>query len=413
MDSSSSPATESLAVDTIDRAPEGWLNRNVLGMGLTSFLSDFGHEMATAILPAFLVSIGAGAAALGIIEGVADAVASFVKLASGYASDRWSERKRVATLGYVLTGVSKATFALAWSWPLVLTGRVAGWFGRGIRGPVRDAMLADSVAPADRGRAFGFHRASDTAGAVAGPLVAALLVGAISLRSIFVLTLIPGLASAAAFFWLVRDPPRLTHQRRFFASLRALPRGFLLFLVPVGLFGIADFAPTLLILRAQDALTGSRGPAAAMTAGIALYVVRNALYAAASFPIGALSDRLGRRPLLAAGYGLAALTFAGFAWLPVSLPAYVVLFGLAGIFIAAEDTLEGALAADLLRAGERGLGYGVLGTVNGVGDLVSSLAVGGLWSVAGLGVGFGYAVVVAGVGALLLAVIPAGWFATR
>ena len=413
MRSSTTPAPDSRAVDAIDSAPESWLNRNVLGMGLTSFLSDFGHEMATAILPAFLVSIGAGAAALGIIEGIADAVASFVKLGAGYASDRWVERKRVATFGYVLTGVSKATFALAWSWPPVLAGRVAGWFGRGIRGPVRDAMLADSVAPADRGRAFGFHRASDTAGAVAGPLVAALLVGAISLRSIFVLTLPPGVASAVAFYCLVRHPPRLTHQRRFFASLRSLPRGFLLFLVPVGLFGIADFAPTLLILRAQAALTGSRGLAAAVTAGVALYVVRNVFYAAASFPIGALSDQIGRRALLAAGYGLAALTFAGFAWLPVSLPMYVVLFGLAGILLAAGDTLGGALAADLLGAGERGLGYGVLGTVNGIGDLVSSLVVGGLWSVAGIGVGFGYAVVVAGAGALLLAVIPAGWFATR
>ncbi len=400
-------AAESIAVE--EAAPAGgWLNRNVLGMGLTSFLSDFGHEMATAILPAFLASIGAGPAALGTIEGVADAVSSFVKVGAGYSADRWGHRKAVAVLGYVLTGVSKASFALASSWPPVLAGRVVGWFGRGIRGPVRDAMLAESVPPEARGRAFGFHRAGDTAGAVAGPLVALLLLGVLDLRGIFVLTLIPGLLSALAFALLVSDPPRRGGGERFLASLRAVPRPFRRLLVAVGLFGIADFAPTLLILQAQLALTPSLGRAAATSAGVALYLLRNALYTVASYPLGALSDRFGRRDLLAGGYALAGLTFAGFAWLPARLPVLGGLFALAGVFIAAEDTLEGALAADLLPERGRGLGYGLLGSVNGVGDLVSSVVVGALWAALGATAGFAYATALslAAAAVLLVAVRP-------
>lgn len=139
---------------TIDaQSPQkGWLNRNVIGMTLSSFFSDAGHEMATAILPLFLVSIGAPAAALGIIEGVADAVSSFAKLGAGWFSDRVGRRKPIAVTGYLLTGLTTGLFALAASWPHVLLARMAGWFGRGIRGPVRDAMLVESVTPETRGR---------------------------------------------------------------------------------------------------------------------------------------------------------------------------------------------------------------------------------------------------------------------
>ncbi len=382
-----------------------WLNRNVVGMGVTSFLSDFGHEMATAILPAFLASIGAGPAVLGLIEGIADAVSSFVKVWAGHASDRWGHRKAIAVMGYALTGISKASFALATTWHLVLLGRVVGWFGRGIRGPVRDAMLAESVPPLARGRAFGFHRASDTAGAVAGPLCALVALHLIGMRSIFLLTLGPGLLAAFAFATFVRDPSPDRQGHRFLTSLRTLPSGFRRFMLAVGLFGIADCAPTLLILRVQRDLEPLHGLAVAASAGVGLYLLRNVLYASASYPIGSLSDRIDRRALLAAGYGLAALTFAGFAWLRLTIPIAAVLFALAGIFIAAEDTLEGALAADLLHAESRGLGFGILATVNGVGDFVSSAVVGALWGLVGAEVGFTYAAVVSLLAALVLLVL--------
>ena len=348
------PDREASATDPVparEEAPAtttaGWLNRNVVAMGLTSFLSDFGHEMATALLPAFLLTIGAGPAILGTIEGISDTVSSFIKIGAGYSSDRWGHRKAVAVLGYFLTGVAKALFALAQTWPPVPVGRVVGWFGRGIHGPIRDAMLAESVALVARGRAFGFHRAGDTAGAVARPSVALLLIGTLGLRGSFLLTLVPGLLAALLFALLVRDPP-------------------------------------------QRSLTPALGQGLAATTGVGLNLLRNVLYTLAAFPIGLLSDRFGRRPLLAAGYGLAGLTFAGFAWLPPVIPVLAVLFALAGIFIAAEDTLEGALVADLLGS-NRGLGYGILGTVNGVGNLTSSVVVGVLWAAFGVTVCFAYA----------------------
>jgi MFS family permease/HEAT repeat protein len=395
-----------------DGGHPAWLNRNVIGMGLTSLLSDAGHEMATAVLPAFLTTIGAAAGALGAIEGVADAVSSFAKLGSGWWSDRIGHRKAIAVGGYALTGASTGIFALATGWPLVLAGRVIGWFGRGIRGSLRDAMLAESVDPAHVGKAFGFHRAGDTLGAIIGPLLGVAVIGllhprltdaSMPFRIVFVLTLIPGLGAALAFAIMVRERRRApNHNLAFWHSLRSLPLPFRRFLVGVFVFGLADFAPTLLILRATDVLSPAHGIAHAAQLAAVLYAVRNLFYAGASFPIGVLGDRLGRRGLLAAGYGLAALTFMGFMSSISTLPYLLLLFAAAGVFIAIEDALEGAIAADLLPAETRGLGYGVLGSVNGVGDLISSLTVGFLWTHVSVNAGLLYAVVLSVIGAGLI-----------
>jgi MFS family permease len=396
---------------------DGWLNRSVLGMGLTSFLSDAGHEMATAVLAAFLAVLGVPVYALGVIEGVADALSSFVKLGAGWWSDRLGHRKAIATTGYALTGVAKALFALAVGWPLVLVGRSLAWFGRGIRGPLRDAMLAESVAAKDRGKAFGFHRAGDTLGAVVGPLIAAWLLTLLApvavadpstpYRIIFLLTLFPGLGAALAFALMVREKRRPPdHSIRFWASVRALPSPFRRLLSGVGVFGLGDFSPTLLILAATSLMTPVYGTITAAQTGALLYALRNALYAAASYPVGAMSDRYSRRSLLAAGYVLAALVMVGFAamflWSFTSLLVLAVLFALAGVFTAFVDTLEGALTADLVPdVTLRGTAFGVMGTVNGVGDLVSSVVVGLLWSVSP-SLGFGYAALLMIGGAALL-----------
>jgi MFS family permease len=382
--------------------PRKWLNRNVLGMGLTSLLSDLGHESATAVLPAFLRTIGASATALGVIEGVADAVASFVKLGAGWYSDRVGQRKPITVAGYALTGVSTGLFAVAWSWPLVLVARAIGWFGRGIRGPLRDAILSESVAQEDTGKAFGFHRAGDTLGAIIGPLLAIWIIGYLEstpladpsqpFRVVFLLTLIPGIGSALAFALMVKEQRRpANHALRFWATLRALPRSYKRFLVGVGVFGVGDFAHTLLILRATELLTPEFGVTHAAQLAALLYTVRNIFYTLASYPIGALSDVIGRRGLLAMGYGSAAVMCVGFIFPLSSLWYLGVLFALAGTYIAVEDALEGAIAADLLPPEIRGLGYGMLGTVNGIGDLCSSIIVGLLWTHATSAVGFGYA----------------------
>lgn len=393
-----------------------WLNRNVLGMGLTSLLSDAGHEMATAVLPGFLAVLGVSAAALGAIEGVADSVSSFAKLGAGWFSDRLGHRKSITVGGYFLTGVSKSLFAFAYGWPLVLLGRTLGWFGRGVRGPLRDAMLASSVPSEARGKAFGFHRAGDTLGAIIGPLLAVGLLAylhhrssdpSVPFRLVFLLTLIPGLGSGAAFAILVREKRSAPSDLKLWRTVKALPHSFRRYLWGVGVFGMGDFARTLMILAATLVLTPVRGVGhAAQIAGL-LYVGHNVSYAAFSYPVGALSDRLGRRGMLALGYLAGALVslgfFSAFFWQLDAILYLLSLFVLAGFSIAVVDVLEGALTADLV-ADEmlRGTAYGVLGTVNGVGDLMASVVVGSLWTASSPEAAFVYAALLMATGAAVI-----------
>lgn len=383
-----------------------WLNRTVIGAGLASFLSDFSHEAVTALLPAFLTALGAPVYALGLIEGISDGASSFVKLLAGHYADRTGHGKAIALVGYVVTGLFPAVVAVAASWPVVLVARAAGWMGRGIRGPPRDAILSASVAEPDLGKAFGFHRAGDTLGALAGPALALAFVATIGLREVFWLALIPGLLAIAAFGLLVRAerPLPQTDRVSLVASLAGLPPRFRAFLSAVFVFGLADFSHTLLIAYATVALTPALGLVQAAAAGAGLYLVRNATYALASYPLGSLGDRVGRSRLLIGGYLLAVVTFLGFAIAPPSIPGFALLFGLAGIYIAAEDTLEGAVAGGLNSAGRRGIAFGALATVNGVGDLVSSIAIGFVFALAGYPAGFALAAVVAAAGTILLTV---------
>jgi len=175
-----------------------WFTASVLGFGLASLLSDAGHEAATSALPALLVSMGAAPAALGIIEGIADGLASFAKLGGGWLADRPHLRKPIAVLGYFITGLSTGAYGLAGGWGHLLAARSVGWLARGMRGPARDAMLADAVPPEVRGRAFGFHRAMDSMGAVLGPLLSMALLASAPLRGVFAWTMVPGVLAALA-----------------------------------------------------------------------------------------------------------------------------------------------------------------------------------------------------------------------
>ncbi|HRE46218.1 MAG TPA: MFS transporter, partial [Aggregatilineales bacterium] len=159
------------------QTPKRWFNRTVIGAGLTSAFGDFCYETTTVILPGFLSVLGLPAALLGTIEGIADAIASFTKMGAGYIADKLGHRKRLVLLGYGLTPVGQILIALAVGWHLLLLGRIVSWFGKGLRGPLRDAIVVQSVTPQIRGRAFGFHRAMDTLGAVFGPLLGVLLLG--------------------------------------------------------------------------------------------------------------------------------------------------------------------------------------------------------------------------------------------
>jgi MFS family permease len=360
------------------------------------------HEMTTVILPMFLASLGSSAAVLGFIEGVADAASSFIKLWMGWYSDRVGRRKPIMVVGYILTAL-KGTFALATAWHHVLFIRVFAWMGRGARGPVRDALLADVVSPEYYGRAFGFHSAMDTVGAIIGPAIALSLIGWLTCRQIFLVSFIPGMLAVACVVFLVRDRVRHpNHAHQFRASLTVLPSPYKIFLLSVGVFGLGNFAHTLLILRAIEVLTPLRGAESAAFTAALLYTLHNIVYAALAYPVGYLSERFGKRQLLGLGYLLFILMCVGFAVGHTGFGALAALFCLAGLYMALIDSMERALAADLLPEELRGTGYGVLATVNGVGDFVSSFVVGLLWSGIAPAAGFGYAAVLCFIGLILL-----------
>jgi MFS family permease len=302
-----------------DNRPNGWLNRTVVGAGLTSALGDFCYETTTVILPGFLAVLGVPAAMLGIIEGIADAVMSFTKMVAGYVADKFGHRKLLVLVGYGLTPLGQALIALALGWPLILLGRIISWLGKGLRGPLRDAIVVQSITPQTCGRAFGFHRAMDTIGAVAGPLLGVALPSwaqgfhwetpADPFRLVFWLTLVPGVLAVIAFLTLVRDPEQSPNPAlKFFSTLRDLPVRFKRYLGAVGIFGVGDFSHSLLILAATQLLAPSMGLIeAAQVAGL-LYVWRNVVQVATSYPIGVLADRYGQRCVLIAGYALGVLT---------------------------------------------------------------------------------------------------------
>ncbi|BBP04919.1 MFS transporter [Sulfuriferula plumbiphila] len=403
---------------TRQEQPGGWLNRTVAGAGITSALGDFCYETTTVILPGFLAVLGIPAAALGIIEGIADAVASFTKMVSGYIADKMGHRKLLVLVGYGLTPAGQVLIALAAGWPLLLLGRLVSWFGKGLRGPLRDAIVIQAVSPETRGRAFGFHRAADTIGAVVGPLLGVALLGLAQdwhwenasgpFRFVLWLSVIPGVLAVLAFLTLVKDPQHSSNPAlKFFSSLRGLPTRFKRYLGAVGIFGIGDFSHSLLILAATTLLTASMGVVhAAQVAGL-LYVWRNVVQVAVSYPVGVLADRFGHLPVLVVGYVLGALTaiLAALAfWFSIdSILLLGVIFFIAGLYVAVQEALESTVTADMVGADKLAMSYGALGTVNGTAKFISSTAVGVLWTVVSPVFSFGLAAVLMAAGTLALA----------
>ena len=358
-----------------------WLNKNVLGISLTSLFSDMSHEMATAILPFFIVfDLGGTAAIVGLVEGASDGASSVVKSYSGYFSDKIARRTPLMYLGYALTAALIPAIGFCTSWYQVLALRVGAWMGRGARGPPRDALLTDSVPAKSEGKAFGFQRAMDTAGAAIGPAIALLLIPHVSYSSIFFVSFAPGIASVVVVALLVKEVggARKATYHTFRSSLAGLPRRFKLYLAGVGLFGIANFSNVIFTLRAEQVLQPSRGATSASEFAVLLYVILNAVYAVASFPVGHLADRVPKRVLLASGYLVFALACIASIFESPYTPLLAAIFILAGLQAAIVDTVEGAYAAELLEQSDRGSGFGLLQTVNGIGDFTSSTLIGAM-----------------------------------
>jgi len=383
-----------------------WLNRTVLGVGLTSLCSDWSHETATAILPAFLAAIGAGPAWLGAIEGLADGLSSFAKLAAGHYTDKLKRRKPLAVLGYAFTALSTASFGIAQHAPHVLFARVAAWLGRGVRSPAKKALLAADVPPGAYGRAFGLERLMDTLGAVLGPLTALWLLEATShsYRQVFFWTLLPGLGAVVCFWFLVRERAVAAPSRRsFLRGLRALPIPFRRLLLGVGIFGAGDFSHSLLILYASRMLAPRHGFARATIFAVGLYTVHNIFYAASAYLSGWISDHVPQRKfVLATGYALAGITAILLCTETQSLGLLAAIFVLAGLYIGTEEPLEDSLAAELVPRDQHGMAFGTLAAVNAFGDFVSSLLVGFLWSTVSVKMAFTSAAILFFGGAILI-----------
>jgi MFS family permease len=408
---------EAELVAAIATRSKGWLNRTVVGAGITSALGDFCYETTTVILPGFLAVLGLPASVLGTIEGIADAVASFTKMASGYVADKLGHRKLLVLVGYGLTPLGQALIALAAGWPLILLGRMVSWFGKGLRGPLRDAIVIQAVTPETKGRAFGFHRAADTIGAVLGPLLGVALLGwaqglhwdgaAGPFRLVLWLSVIPGALAVLAFLTLVRDPQHSPNPAlKFFSLLRTLPVRFKRYLGAVGLFGIGDFSHSLLILAATTLLTHSLGVVKATQVAGLLYVWRNVVQVVLSYPVGAMADRVGHLRMLVGGYVLGALTAVLTAlafWFSVdSVPLLAAIFFVAGLYVTVEEALESTVTAEMVQADTLVMSYGALGTVNGTAKFISSAMVGVVWTAVSPALGFGLAAFLMAAGTLAL-----------
>jgi MFS family permease len=381
------------------------LNRNVLGIGIADLAADANYEMVFAVLPLFItVGLGAPALAVGIVEGIADGSSAVVKLWSGWYSDRISWRKRLAVGGYGTTVFGLGLLLAVTSWPQVIIARALAWMGRGLRQPIRSAMLAGSVDKADLGKAFGFHEALDTGGALLGPAIAFLLLSTgHGFRTVFAWALIPGVLAVTFFALLTRDP---RHQRPEPVSLRVpLPRSFSRLIGAVALFGVGNFATAFFTLRAAQMLQPELSRPAALSAAVGFYLAHNAVGAAVSFPAGWLADRVGKAPVLASAY----LTFAaacvvgglGHGWVAVALLALLV-----GAQNPVVSSVESSLTSSIVEERRLGTAFGVLNAVNGVGDLASSIVAGALWTLVSPAAAFGFGAVLCAIAASVLSLRP-------
>lgn len=371
---------------------------------MASLFSDASHETVTSVLPAYLASMGAAAAALGAIEGIADGLSSLAKLYGGWLADRVQRRKIVCASGYSVMALAPLIIAAALSWPIVLVGRVVAWISRGVRTPARKALLAEAVTPETRGRAFGFERAMDTTGAIIAPLmVLALMRAGFSHREVIYFSVIPAVLAVLGIVFFVRETPgRIPNKRPFLKSFTGFDPQFKEFLFAVGLFGVGDFARTFYMLYAVAVLTPAIGAARAATISVALYAFHNVLYAIWSYLGGWIADHFNKRLLLAIGYTSVAASALCMTIGTDSYAGLMVVFALGGTGIGIHEAIEDVIAAELLPAEIRGSGFGILAVVTGMADLISSATVGWLWFALGSKIAFLAAATVMFAGVVLM-----------
>lgn len=373
---------EAATVAAVER--ERWLTRGVAGIGGASLLADLGHEVPTALLPSFLVStLGAPAAALGLIEGIADGCAGAARLAGGALADDPERRRRGAIGGYAATAVLSALIGVTTSaWQAGLL-RAGAWTARGLRVPARNALLAEVVPRGAYGRAYGFERAMDNLGAILGPLLALALVALVGTRTAILVSAVPGLAAAAAIVYAIHvsKSPTAQERRPLRIRLRPVLRGRLgrIFL-GISAFEVGNVAATLLILRAAELLAAGHGRDGATKIALGLYTAYNTAAALASIPGGRLGDRRGNLLVLALGVACFAIAYLGLGLVGASVPALAVFFLAAGVAIGFVETAEHAVVAEYAPAEIRGSAFGALAAVQSLGNFAASAIAGLLWT---------------------------------
>ena len=386
---------------TFPRIAAARIPKAVIALGVVSFLTDLSSEMIYPLLPIFLVTVlGAGAVTLGLIEGIAESTASLLKVASGIWTDRTQKRKPLIVVGYSLSGLVRPLIGLAAAWPTVLALRFADRVGKGLRTSPRDALIADVTEPGVRGAAYGFHRSMDHAGAVVGPLVAALLLNAagLPLRQVFLFAAIPAALVVVVLLFFIHEPavhradasvaPRLR------ASWSALDGDYRRLLLAVLVFTLGNSTDAFLLLR-----LGSAGVSAAWIA--VLWSAHHAVKMAATYYGGRIADRVGPRHMIVAGWIFYAAIYLAFGWLD-SAPFLIGIFLAYGIYFGLVEPAERAWVASLVPPHLRGTAFGWYHCAIGLATLPASLLFGLLWHQWGTAVAFTAGALLAASAALLL-----------
>src|SRR5271157_928350 len=397
-------------MDTRPPVPRQSTPRNVYAFGLTSFLNDTASEMAYWVLPAFLASLGAGPAQLGIIEGIAESVASFAKLFSGYLADKVSHRKPIVVGGYLVANAVKPLLALVSSWRQILGIRFSDRLAKGVRGTARDVMVAESVDSSNLGSAYGLIQAMDSAGAIAGPLLALAVIGRFGMRGVFASAAIPGALCVIVAWVGIREVHRGSSAGRPRAAvptqarkdarphtskwLPTLPLGFYYVLAVVTLFSLGNSSDMFLVLRAGNiGIPASRAPL--------LGLVFNIMFTLLSWPAGKFSDRFSRSAIAAAGYFVFAIVYFVFALAP-SQPAIWLTMAFYGLFYALTNPVLKALVVESVTGDVRGRALGIYFFVTSLTTLLASVITGALWKLYGAPTPFYLSAGIAALSALAL-----------
>ncbi len=372
--------------------------RNVLLLGLVSFINDTGSKMVLPVLPLFLQSLGGSGLAVGLIGGVGETIAAFFKVFSGNFSDRIGRRKPFVLVGYAISALSKFLLAFSVAWPHVLLLRSTERLGKGLRQSPRDALLASSTERSVRGKGFGIHRALDSGGAVLGSLAVLFLFWffAVEFRSIFLIAGIISFVSLLPIF-IVREKKFAQSTKALRVSLRALPSSLRVFIFIATIFAFANFSYMFFVLRSSEFFSGSLG----VVIPIAMYAVFQLVSTIFAVPAGMLSDRIGRKKVLFFGYFLFSIVCFGFVFFN-SFNSFVFLFFLYGVFFAFVDATERAFVSDLVSEGTRGTALGTFQAFTGLAMLPGGIIAGFAWDFFGSNATFVYGAIVSLLAVVLL-----------